>query len=256
MISPEKPYIMRRFSFLFFTIVIFLSFLSGCKGKQVESDYPESSLIDTFEVKQQRLAYSCLHRRRSAALPEPAFPYVRYSSFRKLFNDLNDKHLAVAKKNGIEPLESLDDARNLGFWKLAKIDSCEYYTVDKLTHSIPYLTPKTKWLLMKIGKNFQDSLTNRGSGGRQIILTSALRSDESIKSLRRRNTNASENSAHRYGTTFDIAYNRYNVTDSTYFVPSDRLRILLGEVLYDLRKEHKCYIKYEIRQGCFHITAR
>ena len=131
-----------------------------------------------------------------------------------------------------------------------------YYTVDKLTHSIPYLTPKTKWLLMKIGKNFQDSLTNRGSGGRQIILTSALRSDESIKSLRRRNTNASENSAHRYGTTFDIAYNRYNVTDSTYFVPSDRLRILLGEVLYDLRKEHKCYIKYEIRQGCFHITAR
>ena len=176
MISPEKPYIMRRFSFLFFTIVIFLSFLSGCKGKQVESDYPESSLIDTFEVKQQP------QPRTTGWKKSP----VRYSSFRKLFNDLNNKHLAVAKKNGIEPLESLDDARNLGFWKLAKIDSCEYYTVDKLTHSIPYLTPKTKWLLMKIGKNFQDSLTNRGSGGRQIILTSALRSDESIKSLRQR----------------------------------------------------------------------
>ena len=170
MISPGKPYIMRRLSFLFFTIVIFLSFLSGCKGKQVESDYPESSLIDTFEVKQQP------QPRTTGWKKSP----VRYSSFRKLFNDLNDKHLAVAKKNGIEPLESLDDARNLGFWKLAKIDSCEYYTVDKLTHSIPYLTPKTKWLLMKIGKNFQDSLTNRGSGGRQIILTSALRSDESI----------------------------------------------------------------------------
>ena len=135
---------MRRLSFLFFTIVIFLSFLSGCKGKQVESDYPESSLIDTFEVKQQP------QPRTTGWKKSP----VRYSSFRKLFNDLNDKHLAVAKKNGIEPLESLDDARNLGFWKLAKIDSCEYYTVDKLTHSIPYLTPKTKWLLMKIGKNF------------------------------------------------------------------------------------------------------
>ena len=113
MISPEKPYIMRRFSFLFFTIVIFLSFLSGCKGKQVESDYPESSLIDTFEVKQQP------QPRTTGWKKSP----VRYSSFRKLFNDLNDKHLAVAKKNGIEPLESLDDARNLGFWKLAKIDS-------------------------------------------------------------------------------------------------------------------------------------
>ena len=46
------------------------------------------------------------------------------------------------------------------------------------------------------------------------------------------------------------------MTDSTCFVPSDRLRLLLGEVLYDLRKQHKCYVKYEIRQGCFHITAR
>ncbi|HIZ27201.1 MAG TPA: hypothetical protein H9969_09070 [Candidatus Barnesiella merdipullorum] len=181
---------------------------------------------------------------------------MRYTSFRTLFNDLNDLHLASARKNGIEPLESLDEARQLGFWNLAKIDSCEYFTVDKLTHSIPYLTPKTKWLLMTIGKNFNDSLMSRGTGGRQIILTSALRSDESIRSLRRRNTNASENSAHRYGTTFDIAYNRYNVTDSTYTVPSDRLRLLLGEVLYDLRQAHKCYVKYEIRQGCFHITAR
>ena len=90
MISPGKPYIMRRLSFLFFTIVIFLSFLSGCKGKQVESDYPESSLIDTFEVKQQP------QPRTTGWKKSP----VRYSSFRKLFNDLNDKHLAVAKKNG------------------------------------------------------------------------------------------------------------------------------------------------------------
>ena len=104
MISPEKPYIMRRFSFLFFTIVIFLSFLSGCKGKQVESDYPESSLIDTFEVKQQP------QPRTTGWKKSP----VRYSSFRKLFNDLNDKHLAVAKKNGIEPLELLDRCPEFG----------------------------------------------------------------------------------------------------------------------------------------------
>ena len=35
--------------------------------------------------------------------------------------------------------------------------------------------------------------------------TQIMRSDESIKSLRRRNTNAGENSAHRYGTTFDLS---------------------------------------------------
>lgn len=236
---------MRR-SLLPLAFVFASLLIAGCKGKQVEPDYPESALIDTFEMKQQTQPRPVGWRKSP----------IRYASFRKLFNDLNDRHLASARKNGIEPLESLDEARRLGFWKLAKIDSCEYYTVDKLTHSIPYLTPKTKWLLMTIGKNFNDSLAGRGAWGRQIILTSALRSDESIRSLRRRNTNASENSAHRYGTTFDIAYNRYNVTDSACFVPSDRLRILLGEVLYDLRKEHKCFVRYEIRQGCFHITVR
>lgn len=236
---------MRR-TLLSLVIVSTILLIAGCKGKQVEPDYPESTLVDTFEMKQQNQS-RLIGWRKSP---------IQYTSFRKLFNDLNDRHLDIARKNGIEPLESLEEARRLGFWKLAKIDSCEYYTVDKLTHSIPYLTPKTKWLLMTIGKNFNDSLASRGAWGRQIILTSALRSDESIRSLRRRNTNASENSAHRYGTTFDIAYNRYNVTDSTCFVPSDRLRILLGEVLYDLRKEHKCFVKYEIRQGCFHITAR
>ncbi|OUN74398.1 DUF5715 family protein [Barnesiella sp. An55] len=235
-----------RHTLLSLFVICSILLITGCKGKQVEPEYPESSLIDTFEMKQQT-------QPRVTGWPKSP---IQYTSFRKLFNDLNDRHLASARKNGIEPLESLDEARQLGFWNLAKIDSCEYFTVDKLTHSIPYLTPKTKWLLMTIGKNFNDSLMSRGTGGRQIILTSALRSDESIRSLRRRNTNASENSAHRYGTTFDIAYNRYNVTDSTYTVPSDRLRLLLGEVLYDLRQAHKCYVKYEIRQGCFHITAR
>lgn len=237
---------MQRILYALFLITSATLLFPTCKGRQVEPEYPEESIVDTFEVKRQNQPRTSWWRRTPP----------HYTSFRKLFNDLNDRHLAIAKKNGIEPPESLEAAQKLGFWELAKIDSCEYYAVDQLTHSIPYLTPKTKWLLMTIGKNFNDSLTNRGAWGRQIILTSALRSDESIKSLRRRNTNASENSAHRYGTTFDISYNRYNITDSTCFVPSDRLRILLGEVLYDLRKEHKCFVKYEVRQGCFHITAR
>ena len=35
-----------------------------------------------------------------------------------------------------------------------------------------------------------------------------------------------------------------------------KLKLVLSEVLRDLKKAGLCYIKYELRQGCFHITAR
>ena len=39
-------------------------------------------------------------------------------------------------------------------------------------------------------------------------------------------------------------------------VGSDTLKMVLSEVLRDLRKQDVCYIKYELKQGCFHITTR
>ena len=39
-------------------------------------------------------------------------------------------------------------------------------------------------------------------------------------------------------------------------VSADTLKLVLSEVLRDLRKAEKCYIKYELKQGCFHITTR
>lgn len=176
--------------------------------------------------------------------------------YRRTFNDKNDVHLAAAHMFGIEPLASLEEAQECSFDKLARIDSCQYYTIKKLTHSAPYLTPRAKWVLLSIGKNFQDSLAAHDVSGYQIIVTSLLRTDDSIRRLRRRNSNASANSAHRYGTTFDISYIKYNRTDSVSFMPEYRLKETLAEVLYDLREAGCCYVKYEVKQSCFHITAR
>lgn len=178
------------------------------------------------------------------------------TGYRRTFNDKNDIHLAVARQLGIEPLESFEVARECRFEELARVDSCRYYAIDKLTHSAPYLTPRAKWTLMIIGKNFQDSLAVQGVEGYQIIVTSLLRTDDSVKRLRRRNRNASANSAHRFGTTFDISYIKYNRTDSTCSMPEYRLKRTLAEVLYDLRALDMCYVKYEVKQSCFHITAR
>jgi hypothetical protein len=39
-------------------------------------------------------------------------------------------------------------------------------------------------------------------------------------------------------------------------VSADTLKLVLSEVLRDMREANKCYVKYELKQGCFHITVR
>ena len=88
----------------------------------------------------------------------------------------------------------------------------------------------------------------------QLIVTSVLRTMEDVARLRRRNGNATEQSCHLYGTTFDICYNRYQPIERP--VRNDTLKWVLSEVLRDMRQQERCYIKYEVKQGCFHMTVR
>ena len=139
--------------------------------------------------------------------------------------------------------------------ELNEIESCRRYKVDVLTHSQPYLVDEAEDLLEKVSENFIDSLDSKGMPKYNIIVTSLLRTNGDIKKLRKRNRNASKKSAHRYGTTFDIAYTRY-YQKARRAVDAGRLKSVLAEVLRDLRKNKECYVKYEVKQGCFHITAR
>lgn len=181
-------------------------------------------------------------------------------SYKRSFPDLNEKHLAVAKTVGIRPLEDRDAAEKLKE-KLNHITDNEFYTVDSLTHSIPYLVPKASALLNSIGSNFLDSLTAKGLNPNKVIVTSVLRTQNDVKRLRRRNGNASANSAHCFGATFDVSWKRFKKVEDEggrplQNVSADTLKLVLAEVLRDLRQAEKCYIKYELKQGCFHITAR
>ena len=67
-----------------------------------------------------------------------------------------------------------------------------------------------------------------------------------------------QNSAHRYGTTIDIGYYRFERTDNLYpyEIPKEQLRNILAEVIRDMKAKGKMYIKYDVKQGCFHITVR
>ena len=181
-------------------------------------------------------------------------------SYKRSFPDLNDKHLEVAKAVGIRPLEDREEAESMKE-KLTHITDNEFYVVDSLTHSIPYLVPRASALLDTIGSNFLDSLAAKGLNPNQVIVTSVLRTQSDVKRLRRRNGNASANSAHCFGATFDVSWKRFKKVEDEDGRPlqdvgSDTLKLVLSEVLRDLRQAEKCYIKYELKQGCFHITDR
>ena len=181
-------------------------------------------------------------------------------SYRRTFGDLNEVHLNVAQAIGITPIASRKEAEHMKE-KLQHIETNDLYVVDSLTHSIPYLIKGAAQLLDTIGTNFLDSLTAKGLNPNKIIVTSVLRTEDDVKRLRRRNGNASANSAHFYGTTFDVSWKRFKKVEDEdgrplQDVSSDTLKLVLSEVLRDLRKADKCYIKYELKQGCFHITTR
>lgn len=177
-------------------------------------------------------------------------------SLGRVFNDSNYLHIAEGKALGIDPIESYSDIWNMRR-PIRHITTCREYVVDNLTHSHPYLVPEAAALLQEIGARFNDSLVARGGGCYRIKVTSVTRTDSSVKKLRRRNRNAVEESAHRYGTTFDISYSKF-ICDSSTSVnrTQEDLKNLLGEVLKQIRDEKRCYVKYERKQGCFHITTR
>ena len=176
-------------------------------------------------------------------------------SYTRDFNDLNDLHLQAAKKIGITPPSTKGEVEKLKK-KLKEVKTCKTYEVEELTHSIPYLVPRAADLLDEIGKNFQDSLKNLNAPKYKLIVTSVTRTNEDVTKLRKRNVNSSANSAHLYGTTFDVSWVRYVKDDkSKAELTSEQLKMVLASVLRDLKKEKKCYVKHEKKQACFHITA-
>lgn len=179
-----------------------------------------------------------------------------YRNYPRLFNDLNDTQLEAARANGTQRTLNLEELE-VGAYGLQHIATNKLFKVDPLTHSAPYLVPKAKDFLDDLGEAFQDSLFNRGYDRRhRFIVTSVYRTQDHIKRLRRSgNVNASTNSCHQYGTTFDITYMRFDKPAEN--IANDmKLQQLLFQTVYDMHKADRCYVKYERKQACLHITVR
>ena len=178
--------------------------------------------------------------------------------FGNTFPDQQDVQIVAANKYGVSPVQNRDEAEH-SKGKLVYVGSNPFFYVDKLNNSIPYLVPRASVLLQDIGRAYFDSLQIKGIPLHKIIVTSILRTKDDVAKLRTRNGNATENSCHLYGTTFDVCYNRYKtvqtVKEPRRQVRNDSLKWVLSEVLRDFREKNRCYVKYEVNQGCFHITV-
>ena len=189
----------------------------------------------------------------STPLTSPKNRILSVPSYKDAFPDLQETQIVAANKWGVKPVKNREDAEARKK-ELVYVGESPYFHVDKLNSSIPYLVPRAAMLLQDIGQAFFDSLYMKGVPLNQLIVTSVLRTEDDVARLQRHNGNATDNSCHLYGTTFDICYNRYHPIDRE--VRNDTLKWVLSEVLRDIRRDQRAYIKYEVKQGCFHMTVR
>jgi hypothetical protein len=175
----------------------------------------------------------------------------------------NNYHLEVAKSNGIrKPVSSekdiTEDSDNKKLYSvLEKLSSNRYFVIQRLTHSIPYIHTDVHDFLDELGKRFRQSCRNKGLRDYKFYITSVLRTEKSQKKLTKVNINATRNeSAHLYGRTIDIAKTQFLDTRKREIVYSNNLGALLTRELLKMQEEGLCYVLFESKNHCLHITVR
>jgi len=206
------------------------------------------------------LLVGCTHEQKQPEIVEDNLVWYpgRTFNYKLKFNDLQSRQHAVASAIGLSrPPKDRDDAASMRK-QLVEIKTNDNYIVDSLTHSVPFLIPAAKHELDSIGEEWADILRRNNLPHYRFYVTSVLRTQEDIRYLQRSgNINSVTQSCHCYGTTFDLAYMRYDkVTRTRDYMHEDNLKLVLGQVLLNHQRAGKIFVKYEAKQSCFHITIR
>lgn len=125
-------------------------------------------------------------------------------------------HLEWADSLGIDPLTSEGElSGHLAAGRLVPLVDSEYYTVRVLEHSKPFILPRLRDELARIGRAFQDELAEAGLPPYRFTVSSALRTADLQRDLSRSNRNATSGaSSHEYGASVDIVTFRYTLRPS------------------------------------------
>lgn len=260
----------NRFLLGFVVIVLILALIRVAKPSVAESCLTKTEAVDSLKndsaalLAEDDAALEAEVSRSNSIFFDKDGKEVKHRIFSvphfgNTFPDQQDVQIQAANHYGVKPVQNRDEAEH-SKGALVYVGSNPFFYVDKLNNSIPYLVPRASVLLQDIGRAYFDSLLIKGIPLHKIIVTSILRTKDDVAKLRTRNGNATENSCHLYGTTFDVCYNRYKTVQTAKNprreVRNDSLKWVLSEVLRDFRERGRCLVKYEVNQGCFHITVK
>jgi len=210
-------------------------------------------------------------------------PLLKRYEKRALKTSRNDCHVDAARKFGIKRGTLFGESR----LQCLNPDSKYYVEYDCQAQ----LEPNALVSLDILGYRFHEALTNAGLPPVRFAISSAYRSAEYQRKLRRKNRNATrKTSSHEFGTTYDITYRRFfgmteNAQDdfryrlhktrdermvcliedleaaerawSTKISErySRRLEAILGRTLIELEGDGTLLVLREWRQPCFHVTV-
>ena len=152
------------------------------------------------------------------------------------------------KKERLKQVRELADLERLNKrGVLVKIPDDNRYVIEDMTYSRPYVLPKVIPFLHDLAGEYARRLEEKKLPMTPFVITSATRSVRSAKELSKINGIALEDSHHLYGKTLDISYKQYGQKLAE--------QICLIEALNSLRRQGRCYVKFEIR-GALHLTVR
>ena len=105
-------------------------------------------------------------------------------AFAKEFADMQNLHIAAARKSGFDEAPLKDRQNVMRVADLEHLKSCRFYKVNKMRYGMPSLTPSAKEELASLARDFQTSCHSKSLSRARLIVTSALRTEKDVQNLR------------------------------------------------------------------------
>ncbi|HEX5727737.1 MAG TPA: DUF5715 family protein [Longimicrobiaceae bacterium] len=191
----------------------------------------------------------------------------------ELRQDKNAKQVATAQRLGLRVSDQAEIERLVRAGRLVALgDSTEHWILRGMPHSVPYVTPDTRAMLVELGRRFHARLDRLGLPRYRMKVTSALRTDETQAELRKTNSYASRTaSAHEFGTTVDVSHERFaapapdaarvgwemeaEMLDGVGKEHAKVLQAELGRAIAELRSRGVLHVMMENKQPVYHMTV-